>query len=303
MRREIVSFAKLPLNDRQNARGGKTNFFREYMQTAVAGLRSELHMTGYPCINVHGRWSVPVSDGRKISGDGLLLDRNRKVYSLTRLVPPRVQKTHEKKWVTTRRSAKDIFSRGSTRRYNPTSLQLMFARQKSLKQKAPADARLSSSWRTSAGNGTGRTAGKLPRYSPHTWLKRDYGCVFSMAVICDGYDHNQTPVRADSVWSLLTLDNESTRWWLAACTNRYFRRVTPTERFPWSSYGEPSATDKEWHRMRTGTGPQGPSNANCFLTKKVCGDTASAIVALIEEMITQVSFHWQRCHELFAQQD
>lgn len=100
-------------------------------------------------------------------------------------------------------------------------------------------------------------------------------------VICDGYDHNQTPVRADSVWSLLTLDNvnQLDGGWQPVPTD-IFRRVTPTERFRGRRMESCPATDKEWHRMRTGTGPQGLSNANCFLTKKVCGDTASAIVAL-----------------------
>ncbi|MEK9345865.1 hypothetical protein V9798_24565, partial [Escherichia coli] len=44
--------------------------------------------------------------------------------------------------------------------------------------------------------------------------------------------HNQTPVRADSVWSLLTLDNvnQLDGGWQPVPTD-IFRQVTPTERF------------------------------------------------------------------------
>ncbi|WP_149801770.1 hypothetical protein, partial [Salmonella enterica] len=49
---------------------------------------------------------------------------------------------------------------------------------------------------------------------------------------CASYDHNQTPVRADSVWSLLTLDNvnQLDGGWQPVPTD-IFRQVTPAERF------------------------------------------------------------------------
>ncbi|EGE3983083.1 hypothetical protein DLZ06_26205, partial [Escherichia coli] len=123
-------------------------------------------------------------------------------------------------------------------------------------------------------------------------------------VICDGYDHNQTPVRADSVWSLLTLDNvnQLDGGWQPVPTD-IFRQVTPTERFRGRRMESCPATDKEWHRMRTGTGPQGAIKRELFSDKEsLWGYSISHCSPQIEEMITQGEFTWQRCHELFAQQ-
>ncbi|GHL78667.1 hypothetical protein ECZU34_64150 [Escherichia coli] len=51
-------------------------------------------------------------------------------------------------------------------------------------------------------------------------------------VLHDGFDKQQTPVRADSVWPLMTLDYMGSGWWMAACTEGYFysgytRRTIP----------------------------------------------------------------------------
>ncbi|WP_255199870.1 hypothetical protein, partial [Salmonella enterica] len=52
--------------------------------------------------------------------------------------------------------------------------------------------------------------------------------------ICDGYDHNQTPVRADSVWSLLTLDNvnQLDGGWLPVPTDIFRPSETGTDHLP-----------------------------------------------------------------------
>ncbi len=84
---------------------------------------------------------------------------------------------------------------------------------------------------------------------------------------------------------------ESTRWWLAACTNRYFPPVTPTERFRGRRMESCPATDKEWHRMRTGTGPQGAIKRELFSDKEsLWGYSISHCSPQIEEMITQGEF-------------
>ncbi len=132
------------------------------------------------------------------------------------------------------------------------------------------------------------------------WMRVQHGHL----VICDGYDHNQTPVRADSVWSLLTLDNvnQLDGGWQPVPTD-IFRQVTPTERFRGRRMESCPATDKEWHRMRTGTGPQGAIKRELFSDKEsLWGYSISHCSPQIEEMITQGEFTWQRCHELFAQQ-
>ncbi|TRR48519.1 hypothetical protein DNP44_24175, partial [Salmonella enterica subsp. enterica serovar Panama] len=74
------------------------------------------------------------------------------------------------------------------------------------------------------------------------WMRVQHGHL----VICDGYDHNQTPVRADSVWSLLTLDNvnQLDGGWQPVPTD-IFRQVTPTERFRGRRMESCPATDKE----------------------------------------------------------
>ncbi len=84
--------------DRQNAwTRGKKHTFREYVaQTAVAGLRSE---PVNDWLSLHRRLAedglyLSQMDGKFLVMDGW--DRNRKVYSLTRLVLLVCRKTHEK---------------------------------------------------------------------------------------------------------------------------------------------------------------------------------------------------------------
>ncbi|MFA9330842.1 hypothetical protein V3G70_30380, partial [Escherichia coli] len=68
---------------------------------------------------------------------------------------------------------------------------------------------------------------------------------------------------------LLTLDNvnQLDGGWQPVPTD-VFRQVTPTERFRGRRMESSPATDKEWHRMRTGTGPQGAIKRELFSDKE-----------------------------------
>lgn len=132
------------------------------------------------------------------------------------------------------------------------------------------------------------------------WMRIQHGHL----VICDGYDHNQTPVRADSVWPLLTPENvnQLDGGWQPV-PDDIFRQVTPAERFSGRRLESCPASDREWHRMRTGPGPQGAIRRELFSDKEsLWGYSISHCSPQIEEMITRGEFTWQHCHELFARQ-
>lgn len=132
------------------------------------------------------------------------------------------------------------------------------------------------------------------------WMRIQHGHL----VICDGSDHNQTPVRADSVWPLLTPENvnQLDGGWQPV-PDDIFRQVTPAERFSGRRLESCPASDREWHRMRTGPGPQGAIRRELFSDKEsLWGYSISHCSPQIEEMITRGEFTWHHCHELFARQ-
>ncbi|ELI6477701.1 IncI1-type relaxase NikB, partial [Shigella sonnei] len=294
--------------DRQNAwTRGKKQTFREYVaQTAVAGLRSE---PVNDWLSLHRRLAedglyLSQMDGKFLVMDGW--DRNREGVQLDSFGPSWCAEKLMKKMGDYTPVPKDIFSQvEAPGRYNPDFIAAdvrpeKIAETESLQQYAcrhlgerlPEMAREGRLENCQAIHRTLAEAG--------LWMRVQHGHL----VICDGYDHNQTPVRADSVWSLLTLDNvnQLDGGWQPVPTD-IFRQVTPTERFRGRRMESCPATDKEWHRMRTGTGPQGAIKRELFSDKEsLWGYSISHCSPQIEEMITQGEFTWQRCHELFAQQ-
>ncbi|MES4086610.1 IncI1-type relaxase NikB [Escherichia coli] len=294
--------------DRQNAwTRGKKQTFRGYVaQTAVAGLRSE---PVHDWLSLHRRLAedglyLSHMDGKFLVMDGW--DRNRDGVQLDSFGPSWCAEKLMKKMGDYTPVPKDIFSQvEAPGRYNPDFIAAdvrpeKIAETESLQQYAcrhlaerlPEMAREGRLENCQAIHRTLAEAG--------LWMRVQHGHL----VICDGYDHNQTPVRADSVWSLLTLDNvnQLDGGWLPVPTD-IFRQVTPTERFRGRRMESCPATDKEWHRMRTGTGPQGAIKRELFSDKEsLWGYSISHCSPQIEEMITQGEFTWQRCHELFAQQ-
>lgn len=81
-------------------------------------------------------------------------------------------------------------------------------------------------------------------------------------VLHDGFDKQQTPVRADSVWPLMTLDymQDLDGGWQPVPKD-IFTQVIPGERFRGRNLGTQAVSDYEWYRIRMGTGPQGAIKA------------------------------------------
>lgn len=156
--------------DRQNAwTRGKNKLFASMLRIAVAGLRSE---PVHDWLSLHRRLAEDglylfQMDGKFLVMDGW--DRNREGVQLDSFGPPWcAEKTHEKMGDYTP-VPKDIFSQvGSTDCYNPDFIAADVRPEKIGRNRKVRSSMPVVILRTSAGNGTGRTAGKLPGYSPHT---------------------------------------------------------------------------------------------------------------------------------------
>ncbi|WP_218451714.1 relaxase/mobilization nuclease domain-containing protein [Salmonella enterica] len=294
--------------DRQNAwTRGKKQTFREYVsQTAVAGLRSE---PVHDWLSLHRRLAedglyLTLQNGSFMVMDGW--DRNREGVQLDSFGPSWNGDKLRKKMGEYTPVPKDIFSQvGAAGRYKPEviaadtrpekmaeTVNLMQYACRHLGDRLPEMAR----------EGKLESCLDIHRTLAEAglWMRIQHGHL----VICDGYDHNQTPVRADSVWSLLTPENvnQLDGGWQPV-PDDIFRQVTPAERFSGRRLESCPASDREWHRMRTGPGPQGAIRRELFSDKEsLWGYSISHCSPQIEEMITRGEFTWQHCHELFARQ-
>ncbi|HBM0098172.1 TPA: IncI1-type relaxase NikB [Salmonella enterica subsp. enterica serovar Blitta] len=294
--------------DRQNAwTRGKKQTFREYVsQTAVAGLRSE---PVHDWLSLHRRLAedglyLTLQNGSFMVMDGW--DRNREGVQLDSFGPSWNGDKLRKKIGEYTPVPKDIFSQvGAPGRYKPEviaadtrpekmaeTVNLMQYACRHLGDRLPEMAR----------EGKLESCLDIHRTLAEAglWMRIQHGHL----VICDGYDHNQTPVRADSVWSLLTPENvnQLDGGWQPV-PDDIFRQVTPAERFSGRRLESCPASDREWHRMRTGPGPQGAIRRELFSDKEsLWGYSISHCSPQIEEMITRGEFTWHHCHELFARQ-
>lgn len=294
--------------DRQNAwTRGKKQTFREYVsQTAVAGLRSE---PVHDWLSLHRRLAedglyLTLQNGSFMVMDGW--DRNREGVQLDSFGPSWNGDKLRKKMGEYTPVPKDIFSQvGAAGCYKPEviaadtrpekmaeTVNLMQYACRHLGDRLPEMAR----------EGKLESCLDIHRTLAEAglWMRIQHGHL----VICDGYDHNQTPVRADSVWSLLTPENvnQLDGGWQPV-PDDIFRQVTPAERFSGRRLESCPASDREWHRMRTGPGPQGAIRRELFSDKEsLWGYSISHCSPQIEEMITRGEFTWQHCHELFARQ-
>ncbi|HFV0588242.1 TPA: relaxase NikB, partial [Escherichia coli] len=121
-------------------------------------------------------------------------------------------------------------------------------------------------------------------------------------VLHDGFEPQQTPVRADSIWPLLTLENirKLNGGWQSVPKD-IFTQVVPQSRFSGHRMDMHPVSDHEWHRMRTGAGPQGAIKREIFSDKEsLWGYAVSHCARDIQYMISEGRFSWQNCHELFA---
>ncbi|EBA9056342.1 IncI1-type relaxase NikB [Salmonella enterica] len=294
--------------DRQNAwTRGKKQTFREYVsQTAVAGLRSE---PVHDWLSLHRRLAedglyLTLQNGSFMVMDGW--DRNREGVQLDSFGPSWNGDKLRKKMGEYTPVPKDIFSQvGAPGRYKPEviaadtrpekmaeTVNLMQYACRHLGERLPEMAR----------EGKLESCLDIHRTLAEAglWMRIQHGHL----VICDGYDHNQTPVRADSVCPLLTPENvnQLDGGWQPV-PDDIFRQVTPAERFSGRRLESCPASDREWHRMRTGPGPQGAIRRELFSDKEsLWGYSISHCSPQIEEMITRGEFTWQHCHELFARQ-
>ncbi|EDT2962898.1 relaxase NikB [Salmonella enterica subsp. enterica] len=123
-------------------------------------------------------------------------------------------------------------------------------------------------------------------------------------VLCDGFERNRTPVRAEHVWPGLTVKNLSgyEGGWKAVPAD-IFRQVRPKERFTGGELKSKPVGDKEWLKMRMGAGPQGAIKREIFADKEsLWGYAVSHCRRELETLIERGDFSWQRCHETFARQ-
>ncbi|EHL5833773.1 relaxase/mobilization nuclease domain-containing protein [Salmonella enterica] len=123
-------------------------------------------------------------------------------------------------------------------------------------------------------------------------------------VLCDGFDRERTPVRAEHVWPGLSIKNLSgyEGGWKTVPAD-IFRQVQPKERFTGGELESKPVSDKEWLKMRMGTGPQGAIKREIFSDKEsLWGYAVSHCRRELEILIEGGQFSWQRCHETFARQ-
>lgn len=294
--------------DRQNAwTRGKKQTFREYVsQTAVAGLRSE---PVHDWLSLHRRLAedglyLTLQNGSFMVMDGW--DRNREGVQLDSFGPSWNGDKLRKKMGEYTPVPKDIFSQvGVPGRYKPAVIAADTRPEKmaeTVNLMQYACRHLGDLLPEMAREGKLESCLDIHRTLAEAglWMRIQHGHL----VICDGYDHNQTPVRADSVWPLLTPENvnQLDGGWQPV-PDDIFRQVTPAERFSGRRLESCPASDREWHRMRTGPGPQGAIRRELFSDKEsLWGYSISHCSPQIEEMITRGEFTWQHCHELFARQ-
>lgn len=123
-------------------------------------------------------------------------------------------------------------------------------------------------------------------------------------VICDGYDPTRTPVRAERVWPALTkavLDSYKGGW--KPVPKDIFQQVPPAEQFTGGGLEATPVSDREWRKLRTGSGPQGALKREIFSDKEsLWGYAVSHCRQEIETLISSKHFSWERCHEQFAKQ-
>lgn len=294
--------------DRQNAwTRGKKQTFREYVsQTAVAGLRSE---PVHDWLSLHRRLAedglyLTLQNGSFMVMDGW--DRNREGVQLDSFGPSWNGDKLRKKMGEYTPVPKDIFSQvGVPGRYKPEVIAADTRPEKmaeTVNLMQYACRHLGDLLPEMAREGKLESCLDIHRTLAEAglWMRIQHGHL----VICDGYDHNQTLVRADSVWPLLTPENvnQLDGGWQPV-PDDIFRQVTPAERFSGRRLESCPASDREWHRMRTGPGPQGAIRRELFSDKEsLWGYSISHCSPQIEEMITRGEFTWQHCHELFARQ-
>ncbi|MBD1406648.1 hypothetical protein IDS82_24325 [Leclercia adecarboxylata] len=132
------------------------------------------------------------------------------------------------------------------------------------------------------------------------YLKEQHDCL----VICDGYDQTRTPVRAERVWPALTkaVMNSYEGGWQPV-PHDIFRQVPPAERFAGGGLKARPVSDREWAKLRTGSGPQGALKREIFSDKESLWSYAvSHCRQDLEALISSGNFTWERGHELLARQ-
>ncbi|MCG4032176.1 relaxase/mobilization nuclease domain-containing protein [Escherichia coli] len=294
------------VRERRNAwRRGKKQTFREYIdQMSIAGLREE---PAQDWLSLHKRLAsdglyITMQEGELVVKDGW--DKAREGIALSSFGPSWTAEKLGRKLGEYQPVPTDIFSQvGTPGRYDPEAINVdirpeKVAETESLKQYAcrhfaerlPAMAR----------NGELKSCLAVHRTLAEAglWMGIQHGHL----VLHDGFDKQQTPVRADSVWPLMTLDymQDLDGGWQPVPKD-IFTQVVPGERFRGHSIGSQPVSDYEWYRMRMGTGPQGAIKRELFSDKEsLWGYGLIQCRSLIEEMIADGDFSWQACHEMFA---
>ncbi|EAB8478025.1 relaxase/mobilization nuclease domain-containing protein [Salmonella enterica] len=294
--------------DRLNAwRRGKKQTLKEYIaDTAIAGLR-EKPVSDW--LSLHRRLAedglyLMVHDGELMVMDGW--ERSRAGIVLSAFGPSWSGQKLAQKFGDYQPVPQDIFSQvGTPGRYDPDAevvaeRPVRVSETESLHQYACRHFSQRLPELARAGHLRSSLAVHHVLAEAGLWLTKQHGHL----VICDGYDHNQTPVRADSVWSLLTLSNlERLKGGWQPVPADIFRHVTPSERFTGRSLGTRPLSDGQWKKLRAGAGPQGAIKREIFSDKEsLWGYAASRCRQDTEMLIRSGQFTWKRCHELFARQ-
>lgn len=121
-------------------------------------------------------------------------------------------------------------------------------------------------------------------------------------VVCDAYNKECTPVRAETVWPALTkpiLDDWNGGW--KPVPHDIFSQVQPASQFTGGELEAVPMSNREWNRLRTGPGPQGAVKREIFSDKEsLWGYCVSHCRRDIEALIQDKQFTWERCHDVFA---
>ncbi|PPY46151.1 relaxase/mobilization nuclease domain-containing protein [Cronobacter sakazakii] len=286
---------------------GRNQSLREYIaDTAIAGLR-ESPVTDWP--SLHQRFAkeglfltkesgeLKVKDGWErerpgvtLSAFGHAFDTDKLIRKLGEFIPP----------------AQDIFSQvPAVGRYEPDKI-IMPSRPERMTEKESlsdyAIARLRAPLIALDQDPTQRTIQSVHTLLAQSglYLKEQH----DRLVICDGYDSTRTPVRAERVWPALTkaiLDSYKGGW--QPVPKDIFQQVPPAEQFTGGGLEATPVSDREWRKLRTGSGPQGALKREIFSDKEsLWGYAVSHCRQDIETLISSGEFTWARCHELLARQ-
>lgn len=292
--------------DRQSAwKRGRSQSLKEYIaDTAIAGLR-EAPVSDWP--SLHQRFAKEGLVLVQEKGDLMVKDaweRERPGVTLTAYGPAWRSDKLIKKLGDFTPPAQDIFHQmTNVGRYDPAKVTVPSRPEKMMETQSLSDyaiAKLRAPLMAQDQDPEKRNIQSVHTLLAQSglYLQEQHGKL----VICDGYDRTRTPVRAERVWPALTKSvMESYEGGWKPVPQDIFQQVPPTERYAGGGLEAKPVSDREWRKLRTGSGPQGALKREIFSDKEsLWGYAISHCRQEIETLISSNEFSWPRCHEIFA---